>query len=99
MTHTDPLVSTAWLASTLGAPDLVVLDGSWYLPGSGRDPDAEHREGHLPGAVRLDLDRFSDPDAAVIGGVAAEKGRIRIDDEERVRIFEHFRWYRLGAGV
>ncbi len=43
------------------------------------------------------LDRFSDPDAYVIGVIASEKGRILIEDEERVQIFEHFRWYRLGA--
>jgi len=43
------------------------------------------------------LDRFSDPDAEVIGVIATEKGRMRIDAEERVQIFGHFRWYRLGA--
>jgi hypothetical protein len=45
------------------------------------------------------LDRFSDPDADVIGIVAREKGRALIEDEERSQIFEHFRWYRLGAGL
>ena len=31
MTHTDPLVSTAWLADHLDAPDVRVVDGSWHL--------------------------------------------------------------------
>jgi thiosulfate/3-mercaptopyruvate sulfurtransferase len=53
------LVSTKWLASRLGAPGLRVLDGSWYLPGSGRDPVAEHVAGHIPGAVFFDLDANS----------------------------------------
>jgi predicted nucleotidyltransferase len=48
-------------------------------------------------AVAGVLDRFSDPDADVIGVIAREKGRILIDDDERVQIFDHFRWYRLGA--
>jgi thiosulfate/3-mercaptopyruvate sulfurtransferase len=55
------LVSTDWLASRLGSPGLRVVDGSWYLPGSGRDPAAEYAEGHIPGAVFFDLDATSDP--------------------------------------
>ncbi len=54
------LVSTDWLASRLGSPGLRVVDGSWYLPGSGRNPAAEYAAGHIPGAVFLDLDATSD---------------------------------------
>jgi thiosulfate/3-mercaptopyruvate sulfurtransferase len=54
------LVSTEWLASRLGSPGLRVVDGSWYLPGSGRDPAAEYAAGHIPGAVFFDLDATSD---------------------------------------
>lgn len=56
-----PLVTTQWLASRLGEAGLVILDGSWYLPVSGRDPRAEYRAGHIPGAVFFDLDASSDP--------------------------------------
>jgi len=56
-----PLVTTQWLAARLGEPGLVILDGSWYLPTSGRDPRAEYRAGHIPGAVFFDLDASSDP--------------------------------------
>ena len=55
------LVATDWLASRLGSPGLRVVDGSWYLPGSGRDPAAEYATGHIPGAVFFDLDATSDP--------------------------------------
>ena len=55
-----PLVSTEWLASALGRPGLRVLDGSWYLPGSGRDPVTEYRGSHIPGALFFDLDATSD---------------------------------------
>src|SRR5919202_341571 len=55
-----PLVSSAWLAKRLGAPDIVVVDGSWYLPGMNRDPDAEYLAGHIPGAVRFDIDNVKD---------------------------------------
>jgi thiosulfate/3-mercaptopyruvate sulfurtransferase len=56
------VVSTDWLATRLSSPGLRVVDGSWYLPGSGRDPAAEYAAGHIPGAVFFDLDASSDPD-------------------------------------
>ena len=61
----DPriLVSTDWLAERLGSSGLVVLDASWHLPGSGRDPGAEFLAGHIPGARRFDLDERSDPES------------------------------------
>ena len=55
-----PFVSTAWLAERLGAPDIVVVDGSWYLPTMNRDPEAEYLAGHIPGAVRFDIDTVKD---------------------------------------
>ena len=58
-----PAVSTDWLASRIGAPGLVVLDGSWYLPGSGRDAAREFVLRRIPGARFFDIDGCSDPDA------------------------------------
>jgi len=59
-TRLPAVVTTEWLASTLGRPGLRVLDGSWYLPGSGRDPAKEYSAGHIPGALFFDLDATSD---------------------------------------
>jgi thiosulfate/3-mercaptopyruvate sulfurtransferase len=56
------VVSTDWLATRLSSPGIRVVDGSWYLPGSGRDAAAEYVAGHIPGAVFFDLDASSDPD-------------------------------------
>ena len=44
MPSSDPklLVSTAWLADHLEAPDLRVLDASWHMPDAGRDARAEY---------------------------------------------------------
>lgn len=56
----DSLVSTAWLAQELEAPDLRVLDASWFLPGDGRDAAAEYAAGHIPGAVFFDLSAHVD---------------------------------------
>ncbi|MDC0912934.1 3-mercaptopyruvate sulfurtransferase [Paracoccaceae bacterium] len=62
MTRDDPktLVSTQWLAAHLKNPDLRVLDASWYLPGSRRDPFADYQAAHIPGARFFDLDDVSD---------------------------------------
>ncbi len=54
------LVSTAWLAERLGRPDVVVVDGSFYLPAMKRDAAAEYLAGHIPGAVRFDIDAIAD---------------------------------------
>ena len=56
----DLLVSTDWLTANLGAPGVKVLDCSWYLPTEKRDPHAEHRAAHIPGAVYFDIDRIAD---------------------------------------
>lgn len=56
------IVSTDWLANRLNVPGVRVVDASWYLPGSGRDPAAEYAVGHIPGAVFFDLDANSNTD-------------------------------------
>lgn len=55
------LVSTDWLHAHLSQPDLVVVDGSWYLPQEERDPKAEYADTHIPGAVYFDIDEIADP--------------------------------------
>ncbi|QFU16697.1 3-mercaptopyruvate sulfurtransferase [Microvirga thermotolerans] len=57
---TEPFVSTAWLQERLDDPDLVVVDGSWYLPAQNRDPEEEFLTGHIPGAIRFDIDTVRD---------------------------------------
>jgi thiosulfate/3-mercaptopyruvate sulfurtransferase len=52
--------TTEWLADNLTSPDLVVIDGSWYLPPEKRDPYAEYLAGHIPGAVFFDIDAIAD---------------------------------------
>ena len=89
---TEPLpaiVSTEWLALALGRPGLRVLDGSWYLPASGRDAAAEYTAGHIPGAIFFDLDAVSDrssrlphmlPNAAEFSAGMAALGLRNTDD-------------------
>jgi thiosulfate/3-mercaptopyruvate sulfurtransferase len=88
------LVSTDWLAARLGAPDLVVVDGSYYLPAQNRDAAAEYLAGHIPGAVRFDVDAISDhsialphmlPDAEQFG---REVGALGIGDQDTIVVYD-----------
>ena len=56
----DPMISTEWLAAHMDDPDVVIVDATWYMPGSGHDARAEHAERHIPGAVFFDIDEISD---------------------------------------
>lgn len=56
----DALVSTEWLAAHLNAPDVRIVDASFYLPAQKRDPKAEFAKQHIPGAVYFDIDEIAD---------------------------------------
>jgi len=56
----DPLVSTDWLARNLEAPDVRVVDCTWFMPADGRDARAEHAAAHIPKAVFFDIDEIAD---------------------------------------
>jgi thiosulfate/3-mercaptopyruvate sulfurtransferase len=58
-----PLVSTQWLAEHLDAPDIRVVDASWYMPAQARDATQEYVDGHIPGAIQFDIDEISDTDS------------------------------------
>lgn len=58
--RSSSLVSTEWLAQHLDAPDIRVVDASWYLPAMNRNAKAEYAAGHIPGAVFFDIDEISD---------------------------------------
>lgn len=54
------IVETEWLAAHLEAPDLIVLDGSWHMPNSGRNAREEYLAEHIPGALFFDIDDLVD---------------------------------------
>ncbi|HVV94043.1 MAG TPA: 3-mercaptopyruvate sulfurtransferase [Hyphomicrobiales bacterium] len=95
----DPdFVTTEELAADLGAPDLAIVDATWWLAPAGRDGHAEYRAAHIPGAVYFDLDAIADtasplphmlPTAAAFGTAA---GRLGIGDGMRIVVYD-------GAGL
>jgi len=56
------LVDTAWLAAHLGAPDVVVLDATYYLPNEGKNAAALFAASHIPGARFFSIDLIADQD-------------------------------------
>lgn len=62
---TQLFVSPARLQEHLDDPNVVIIDGSWYLPTQNRDPDAEFLTGHIPGAVRFDIDKVKDTSSSL----------------------------------
>lgn len=60
-----PLVTTDFLAGTLGRPDLVIFDATKYLPNEDKDGKAEFLKAHIPGARYFDIDEIADPDSSL----------------------------------
>jgi thiosulfate/3-mercaptopyruvate sulfurtransferase len=65
MDYVNPqsLVSTEWLAEHINAPDVRIVDASWYMPAENRNPAAEYQAEHIPGAVFFDIDEIADTDS------------------------------------
>jgi thiosulfate/3-mercaptopyruvate sulfurtransferase len=88
------LVSTEWLAERLGEPNLVVVDGSWYLPSMNRDAFEEYRSAHIPGAIHFDLDEIADRDTDLPhmlpspAEFAAHMRRLGIGDGMRIVVYD-----------
>lgn len=56
----DPLVTPAWLNEHLSAPDIRVLDATWFMPNDPRDAKALYAERRIPGAAFFDIDEIAD---------------------------------------
>ncbi len=56
----DPLVSSAWLAERLDAPDLRIVDATYFMPGAAHNAEALHRERRIPEALFFDIDEIAD---------------------------------------
>ena len=54
------LTETDELAAELDAPDLVIIDASWHMPGENRNARTEYLEEHIPGAIFFDIDEIAD---------------------------------------
>ncbi len=96
MNYANPeaLVETDWLAENLGMPGIVVIDAAWFPKQSPKNAADIHESGHIPGAVRFDIDDIADrsvdlphmlPDAAIF---AAKVGALGISNEDKVITYD-----------
>ena len=95
----EALVSTEWLAHHLEAPDVCVVDATWFLPAAARDPRAEYEAGHIPGAVFFDLDEVceaKDLHPHMVPSAAKFSSRVRrlgLGDGNRIVVYDNNRFF------
>jgi thiosulfate/3-mercaptopyruvate sulfurtransferase len=88
------IVSADWLQQELGAPDLKIVDASYYLPAQKRDADQEYAAGHIPSAVRFNHDKISDHSTNLPHMVpspeffAEEVGKLGISENDRIVVYD-----------
>jgi thiosulfate/3-mercaptopyruvate sulfurtransferase len=94
MAREDIFIEPAALEAILGQPDVVVVDGSYYLSTMGRDAAAEFAAARIPGAVRFDIDAVKDmgnplphmlPTAEQF---AAQVGALGISETSRIVVYD-----------
>ncbi|CAN7732328.1 3-mercaptopyruvate sulfurtransferase [Bradyrhizobium sp. LjRoot220] len=97
-TTDDPLVSTDWLATHFGDPNIKIIDASFKLPGVLPLPKDDYLASHIPGAVFFDVDAVSDhanplphmfPSAEQFG---RDVGGLGISNDDTVVLYDSGGW-------
>lgn len=98
--HGDPLVSAEWLKANISAPDVRVVDATWFVPWMKQETTAREawRREHIPRSVFFDIDEIADetspyphmmPDAVKFSSRVRKLG---IGDGNRVVIYDRNRF-------
>ncbi|MEM9740326.1 MAG: sulfurtransferase [Pseudomonadota bacterium] len=95
-TFSDPLVTAKWLKDNLAAPDLRVIEATWYPDFHGKAGKAflEYSSGHIPGAVFFDIDTIKATDTDLphmLPGTVAFSSSVRkmgIGDGNRLVVYD-----------
>lgn len=87
------IISAQALFARLDEPNMRIVDGSYYLPAMGRDAQAEFLEGHIPGAVRFDIDDIAAPGdgahmLADAQTFAAKIGALGISETDTIVVYD-----------
>lgn len=94
MSHHPDLITAADLAAMLDRDDVVVIDGSYYLPAHNRDAEAEFIAGRIPGAIRFDVDTVKRQDtdlphmAPASADFARMVGAMGISDRQTIVVYD-----------
>lgn len=91
----DPIVSCAWLAERLEAPDIRPVDATWFLPGDAREAKALFAERRIPGAVFFPIDEIADTDTTLPHMLpspekfSARMRKLGVGDGNRVVVYDN----------
>ncbi len=97
MPYSNPqaLVSTTWVADHMSAPDVRLVDCTYFLPNDGRTGPEEYKKQHLPGAVFFDIDdvkNADDPLPHMIPSAEVFSSKVRklgLGDGNRIICYDH----------
>jgi thiosulfate/3-mercaptopyruvate sulfurtransferase len=87
-------VSTTQLADQFGAPDLAIIDASFFMPAENRDAKAEYFAGHIPGAAFFDIDAIADHTTPLPhmlptpDDFAAAVGKLGLSESMRIVVYD-----------
>ena len=56
----NQLIEIDWLKKNLNNPQIKIIDGTWYMPGSELSGFDVFKEKHIPNAIFIDLEEISD---------------------------------------
>ena len=56
----NQLIEIEWLKKNLNNPQIKIIDGTWYMPGSELNGFDVFKEKHIPNAIFIDLEKISD---------------------------------------
>ena len=94
MPASSTFITPEWLEAERKKSDLVVVDGSWYLPAMKRDGRAEYHAAHIPGAVYFDIDEVKDINSTLPHMLpppevfALHMARLGISDGQRIVVYD-----------
>ncbi len=89
------MVTSAWLAERLDAPDTRVVDATWFMPADPRSAKAMYAERRIPGAVFFDIDDIADSESGLPHMLpapevfAARMRRLGIGDGSRIVVYDN----------
>ena len=87
------LVETDWLENNLSKVKLI--DCSWHLPKTSRNPHQEYLDQHLPNALFFDLDKNSDENSDLPHMLPSSKrwdeivSDLGIEDKDRIIVYDN----------
>jgi thiosulfate/3-mercaptopyruvate sulfurtransferase len=97
-TPESPLVTAGWLKSHLSAPDVRVLDATWFMPGAPKTGKQAYDAEHIPGARHFDIDEIANSDSPFphmlpqTEKFASRARRLGLGDGHRVIIYDQNRF-------